>query len=162
MNDYVSLLRGINVGGRMVKMADLKDCYESIGFSEVKTVLQSGNVTFTTNIYDSMALEEKLEEAVTKRFNYNAKIFVISVENMRLILRNYPYDASDETYQHYIIFIRPEMAEQLYEQGSNLKSDMDEITLGNNVIYWKVNKGSTTQSPFSKLLGKNVSSYLRN
>jgi len=44
---YVALLAGINVGGRTIKMADLKALFESLGFTEVKTLLASGNVLFT-------------------------------------------------------------------------------------------------------------------
>ena len=154
MHDYISLLRGINVGGRIVKMADLKNCYEAAGFTNIKTFLQSGNVTFMTDINNPRTLENVLEEAVTKRFNYMAKIFVISADDLKLILSNYPYDTSDDNYQYYIIFMRLDIAEQLYRAGREVESNIDKLALGDNVIYWKVKKGSTVDSPFSKLLVK--------
>ena len=46
---YIALLRGINVGGNnIIKMADLKACFERMGFCDVATYIQSGNVAFNT------------------------------------------------------------------------------------------------------------------
>ncbi|NCP46313.1 MAG: DUF1697 domain-containing protein, partial [Flavobacteriales bacterium] len=50
MNQYLALLRGINVGGNnIIKMVDLKACFEKMGFTDVKTYIQSGNVIFTSD-----------------------------------------------------------------------------------------------------------------
>ena len=47
MNKYISILRGINVSGqKLIKMADLKELYESLNFKNVQTYIQSGNVIF--------------------------------------------------------------------------------------------------------------------
>ncbi|NIP26808.1 MAG: DUF1697 domain-containing protein, partial [Phycisphaerae bacterium] len=47
MRQYAALLRGINVGGKnIIKMADLRACFERMGFSDVRTYIQSGNVLF--------------------------------------------------------------------------------------------------------------------
>ncbi len=47
MTIYIALLRGINVGGhKIIKMADLKQAFESIGLKQVKTYIQSGNIVF--------------------------------------------------------------------------------------------------------------------
>jgi uncharacterized protein (DUF1697 family) len=154
MKRYVSLLRGINVGGRIVKMADLVNVYETAGMLDVKTLLQSGNVIFSSNLNDIVALRAKLEPAVTKKFNYNAKIFVLSREKLKQIFDNYPFATIDDNYQNYIIFMEFGLASRLYEAAKLLKLTEDKITLGNEVIYWQVAKGMTVNSPFSKLLIK--------
>ena len=154
MNTYISFLRGINVGGHSIKMTDLKNSYESIGLTDVKTILQTGNVMFKSHETNQVLLQTKLEDLVSKKFSFNAKIFVVRREDLRLILNNYPFISSDDACQHYVLFMAPGIARILYEEGSNLKSDIDEIALGNDVIYWKVRKGMTVKSPFSKLLVK--------
>lgn len=54
MTRYLALLRGINVGGKnIIKMADLKACFESLGFADVVTYIQSGNVLFVGHPLES-------------------------------------------------------------------------------------------------------------
>ena len=64
---YVSLLRGINVGGNnIIKMADLKECFNDMGFANVRTYIQSGNVLFTAS-ESTKALERKIEKNPLKK-----------------------------------------------------------------------------------------------
>ena len=57
MKRYISLLRGINVSGqKKIKMAELRALYESIGFADVQSYLQSGNVVFATEETDADAV----------------------------------------------------------------------------------------------------------
>lgn len=61
MTIYIALLRGINVGGhKIIKMADLKRLFESIGLKQVKTYIQSGNIVFESE-EDINALKVKIE-----------------------------------------------------------------------------------------------------
>jgi len=63
MNIYIALLRGINVAGqKIIKMADLAKCFESMKFKNVKTYIQSGNVIFETIISDTNKLSKKIEK----------------------------------------------------------------------------------------------------
>jgi len=154
MRKYISLLRGINVGGRNIKMADLIDCYSSIGLTNSKTFLQSGNVTFDIEEADIDLIKTNLELAVSKTFNFPARIFVLSVDKLKAIIERYPFENCDNSYQYYVIFINNILATKLYEQGVGLKSQIEDVALGDDVVYWKVQKGMTVKSPFSKLLVK--------
>jgi uncharacterized protein (DUF1697 family) len=63
MNSYIAFLRGINVGGHnKIKMNDLKDIFISLGLTDVKTYIQSGNVRFCSPESDSKVLQEKIEK----------------------------------------------------------------------------------------------------
>lgn len=65
MTRYAGLLRGINVGGnKKIAMADLRKLVEGLGHTEVKTLLQSGNVVFTSDSTDQAALAAQLEKAI--------------------------------------------------------------------------------------------------
>ncbi len=154
MQTYISFLRGINVGGRTIKMADLKTCYEQAGFSNVATLLQSGNVTFTSKKSTPKEVETILEAAVGERFNYPAKILVLKHSALQPLVDHYPFDSSDAAYQHYILFLRPGLAEELVSYASELDPKLEQVAKGNHVLYWKVIKGMTLKSPFAKMLTK--------
>ena len=67
MKRYIALLRGINVGGhKKLKMTDLKLLFEDLGFENVTTYIQSGNVVFSAK--DGENLEAKISKEIEKRF----------------------------------------------------------------------------------------------
>ena len=154
MYTYVALLRGVNVGGRIVKMTELKDCFEKSDYSDVSTILQSGNVIFKTDEVDIELMRRKLESAVISRFDYPAKIFTLNQGSLQLLISKYPFNDSDDKYQHYIIFLRPGLVEGLMSYGENLDPSIETIARGNDVVYWKVLKGMSVKSAFSQVLTK--------
>ena len=75
METYVALLRGINVGGKnIIKMVDLKSCFETMGFSDVITYIQSGNIIFKTPEENKYVLTQQIEKGLSEQFNYQSKI----------------------------------------------------------------------------------------
>ena len=65
MNTYISLLRGINVSGqKIIKMADLKTLFESLGFTNVKTYIQSGNIVFCSKESDHHEIKNLIERKI--------------------------------------------------------------------------------------------------
>jgi uncharacterized protein (DUF1697 family) len=152
MQRYVSLLRGINVGGRTIKMGDLKACYEDAGFTQVSTLLQSGNVTFASDCADSQEIQAQLELAVGKRFEFKVHIWVTRWDVLRHILTDYPFESSNENFQHYVVFTRPEITGPLSELSGANNKDLETIQEGKEVVYWSVLKGMTLATPFAKRL----------
>ena len=74
----IALLRGINVGGkRKILMQDLRELMESIGFTEIKTYIQSGNISFVspTDI-NNESIETKIALAIKEHFNYEVPVIV--------------------------------------------------------------------------------------
>ena len=91
-NKYLALLRGINVGGNnIIKMTDLKSCFEKLGFTDVLTYIQSGNVVFTSDIKDKTRLTKKIEHALTERFNYKALVVVITHRELKKVVDEAPH-----------------------------------------------------------------------
>jgi uncharacterized protein (DUF1697 family) len=149
---YVAFLRGVNVGGRIVKMAELKACFEQAGFKDVKTILQTGNVIFGSDKTDIPKLKEQIEGAITKTFNYRAKAQVVSLENLKKIIDANPFTGAPEQFHQYVIFIENDLETGLVaEAGKQLG---EAVKAGNGVVYWKVQKGQTLKTPFAKLLTK--------
>ncbi|MCI0637804.1 MAG: DUF1697 domain-containing protein [Gemmataceae bacterium] len=92
MSTYVALLRGINVGGhKMVAMSDLRDLCEALGFSEVKSLLQSGNLIFESDRRGGAALERLLEAETAKRLDVSVDYVVRSAAEWQTVLARNPF-----------------------------------------------------------------------
>ncbi|HKV00795.1 MAG TPA: DUF1697 domain-containing protein, partial [Ktedonobacteraceae bacterium] len=77
MTAFVSLFRGINVGGRhKIRMDELKDLHESLGLRDVLPYIQSGNVLFKSEDTDSARLRKQIEDGFEKRFGFHVEIIV--------------------------------------------------------------------------------------
>ena len=88
---YVALLRGINVGGnRKVDMKRLKVTFESCGFADVRTYINSGNVVFCSDSTDPRALVETLEAAIESEFGFPVKVLLRDAESIRAIVEALP------------------------------------------------------------------------
>jgi uncharacterized protein (DUF1697 family) len=156
MQKYVAFLRGINVGGRIVKMADLKECFESLGLTDVMTVLQSGNVVFAagkSGLNSEDEIQKALEIAVSKRFNYDAKIQVYSMDTVRKVVEGYPFE-SREGFHDYVIFLEGALVDEMMSFAETLKPEVEKIAAGKRVVYWMAPKGQTLKNEMSKLLVK--------
>jgi uncharacterized protein (DUF1697 family) len=89
---YVALLRAINLAGRnKVAMADLRELVTRLGFSEVRTFIQSGNVVFRSDKKDTARLERLLEAETEKRLGIKVDYFVRSGEEWRAIVAANPF-----------------------------------------------------------------------
>ncbi len=152
MTKYVTFLRGVNVGGRIVKMADVKTCFERAGFKNVSTLLQSGNVIFESDRTDIPKLKQQIEEVLTKTFNYPAKVQVISIEQLKQIVAANPFADAPAHHHQYVIFIENDLETALVAEAGKQLGEKVEAGLG--VVYWQVQKGQTLKSPFAKLLTK--------
>ncbi len=93
MTKYVSILRGINVGGnRKILMADLKSLFNKLGFSNVQTYIQSGNVIFDFAQKSSNAdMEQKIQRAIAETFCFDVPVIVRTAEEMSESIANNPF-----------------------------------------------------------------------
>ena len=88
---WAALLRGINLGKRQLKSAELKAVVESLGFTDVKTLLASGNVVFTAPGKHAAELERLLHEALVKHTGLKSEVFVRSPQEMEAIVVANPF-----------------------------------------------------------------------
>ena len=92
MNTYISMLRGINVGGaKSIKMADLKDLYESLGFQDVTTYIQSGNVIFHGKENNPPAIRTAIVKAIQKKFGFDVTVIVRRPKELETVIRKSPF-----------------------------------------------------------------------
>lgn len=94
MTQYIALLRGINLGGhKRVAMADLRALLSKMGFADVRTLLQSGNVLFRGPKKPSAALEQELEVALEKALKMTVDFHVRTADEWRKIIQANPFPA---------------------------------------------------------------------
>ena len=110
MKRYVALLRGINISGKnKVPMAELKKVFEELGFTEVKTYLNSGNVIFSSEKNNIGSLTGQIETMIKNQFGLDIPVFVTSKEDLKDILHHAPDWWGTENKEIYdnLIFIMP-------------------------------------------------------
>ena len=150
MNKKIAFLRGINVGNIRIKMLDLKLAFETLSFQQVKTYLQTGNVVFES---DKTVDEIKpiLEKSLSETFHYEAFVQLYNFDILSKIIDNYPFE-KQESHHAYVVFVDNEV---IFDELKGIVENSDEpISSGNQVIYWKVVKGESLETPFSKILAK--------
>jgi uncharacterized protein (DUF1697 family) len=97
MTTYIALLRGINVGGKnIIKMVDLKRVFESIGFCEVKTYIQSGNVLFKSNGVEEL-LRKRIQQEIEAVFGFSVPVILRTFEELKSIISNCPFSKEEIT-----------------------------------------------------------------
>jgi uncharacterized protein (DUF1697 family) len=94
MEVWLAFLRGINLGKRQVKMAELRACLEEAGFAEVKTVVASGNVRFRSE-GTAEAIKARLEALIEARFGFAIGVVLRSEAEMAAMLAGHPFDRLD-------------------------------------------------------------------
>src|SRR5215472_9506707 len=95
---YVALLRGINVGGNnIIKMEQLKACFEEGGFQQVMTYIQSGNVLFESDEENGAKLTNAIEDTLSRTFNYSARVVIRSYAQMQRVVSEVPDDWKHRT-----------------------------------------------------------------
>lgn len=92
MEKYISILRGINVGGqRKVPMSQLKSLYEDLGFKKVLTYIQSGNVIFRSDKNSGHSLEQIIEKKISETLNLDVPVIIRQLPEIGNILTNNPF-----------------------------------------------------------------------
>ena len=92
MIEYVAFLRGINVGGKkLIKMEALRRVIESLGFKNVRTFIQSGNVIFESRETNREALTKKVEKELLKSFGHDVTVVLQTVVELEAILKLNPF-----------------------------------------------------------------------
>jgi uncharacterized protein (DUF1697 family) len=158
MTAWVALLRGVNVGGITIRNADLVALFQdTLGFDDVRTFLASGNVRFETDAAAGRrdALKASIEQALRERFLYDAWIVLVTVAEMARAIERFPFDATDATRQPWVIFcVDTATRDELSAAAAPLDPSVDPVAAGPGVVYWNPPKGSTTDTPFAKILSK--------
>ncbi|OVE56560.1 MULTISPECIES: DUF1697 domain-containing protein [Chryseobacterium] len=150
---YCAFLRGVNVKGTNMKMAEVCQVFNNAGMNDVISILASGNIVFSS---DKKADELKtiLEKAMSEHFSYEAYLFIKSQEETEQFWNGNPFEKNDDL--HIYAFVTNDGVENSlikeFESASKTENEIAKIV--NNIFYWQVPKGNTLDSAFGKILGK--------
>jgi uncharacterized protein (DUF1697 family) len=121
---YVALLRGINVTGKnMIKMEMLRDTFTALGFKNVKSYINSGNLVFETAKTDDGKLAKKVHDAIQKDFGFNISVMVRSMAEIEEIVAWDPFKGQFENHKDvHVFFLNDKLTDEqealLLEQGN--------------------------------------------
>ncbi len=136
---YLHLLRGINVGGkRKVKMEDLRSIYIDLGFKEVKSYIQSGNIVFKSDVDLIIEKTEKtISKSLVSKFGFEISAILISAERFIHIFDSNPFINHDPKVLFVTIFNKLPVDFNL----ETLKQENEDYALTENCIYLKTPNG---------------------
>ncbi|MFE4078141.1 DUF1697 domain-containing protein [Paenarthrobacter sp. YIM B13468] len=153
MTIYAVFLRGINVSGINIKMADLKSALKGYPFSDVKTLLASGNVVLKSDL-SIKDVKAQFEKCLRESFGYDAWVVVLTSSRVAELVDACPYPADDKATHSYITLTSDKaMLDELFEAGEAL-GGVEQVRLGPEASAWLSPAGGTLDSPFSKLSAK--------
>nr|WP_315032130.1 DUF1697 domain-containing protein [uncultured Chryseobacterium sp.] len=150
---YCAFLRGVNVKGTNMKMADVCQVFKEAGMKEVGSILASGNIVFSS---DKTADDLKiiLEKAMSDYFSYEAFLFIKSQDETEIFWKSIPFEKNEDF--HIYAFVGLPGVEKVlmgeFEKAD--QADNEKVEIVDDIFYWQVPKGSTLDSTFGKILGK--------
>lgn len=128
MQEYVALLRGVNVGGgNKVPMADLRALATGLGLRDVQSLIASGNLVFRATL-DPDALAALLQSAMAAHMGVEVPVLVLDARTMRAALADCPFDPAKGAHVHvFFLFSDPVVDWQAYAE---LKAADEELVVG--------------------------------
>ena len=151
MTKYAAFLRGINVGGNnKIKMETLRQICVALGFENVKTYINSGNVIFETDVPDDKSLAIQIETALEIELSLKIKVMVRAMSEIEEIIANNPFEGqfSDNKDLH-VIFLAEELTEEKRNLLLSKNNELEKFAVRNREIFCLL-RGSVVDS----LLGK--------
>ncbi|MGD8868416.1 MAG: DUF1697 domain-containing protein [Gemmatimonadales bacterium] len=151
---YLALLRGINVGGKnILKMAELRACFEDMGFDDVATYIQSGNVLFTASGRSRRRLVGEIEKALSRRFDYTSRLVVVSQNELDNVVKDSPKGFGEKPgeYRYDVIFLKEPLTAREAMKSVRTREGVDEAHVGKGVLYFSRLTAKATQSHLPKL-----------
>ena len=142
MNQCVALIRGINVGRvRRVAMADLRTLMEALGYREVRTLLNSGNVVFQTPRRSVEKQARAIEAAIARRFGFSASVVVVTAADLAAIINVNPLHAvAKDPAKHFVGFVSNQTALVKLKPLLDKSWKPDAIAIGAKAAYlWCAN-----------------------
>ena len=155
---FVALLRGVNVGGNnMISMSSLKGSFEGIGFKQVTTYINSGNIIFKTKEADARKLEKKIEQMLSKEYQLNSKVVVRSLAEMTKLVESLPPEwTGDSGWRYNVIFLRHTIDSEKTLADLPINIDVEQISYRPGTVLWSAQVSELNQTMMVKLSSRKI------
>lgn len=157
---YVALLRAINVGGHVVKMDALRKMFEALGFTDVETIIASGNVVFASTSKSPATLERSIEGHLHKKLGYPVATFLRTPSELADIVRYKPFKASEldaPGHSLYVGFLTASPTVSAQKSLVAFANDADDFHVDGREVYWlcrkKFNESKFSGAKLERTLG---------
>lgn len=149
MNRYIALLRAINVGGyRKIKMAELRQMFHAMGFQNVSTYIQSGNIVFDAADESPSEISERITLQIEDTFGHEVPTLIRSHREMKDAFDCFPFQEGDG-WKGYISFLMHEPDEEKAREVVNNPSEIEKFELAGRELHVLVNKKADQKPLFS-------------
>jgi len=159
MPTYISMLRGINVGGhKRVKMDLLRASFEALEFEQVKTYIQSGNVVFKTGRLSPGGLSKRIEERILKDFGFPASVISRTADELSRTIANNPFlkERGMDPEKLHVMFLSQAPTPAALKKLTDLTAAPDQLRHSDREIYFYLPNGVSQsvlmKSPVDRIL----------
>jgi uncharacterized protein (DUF1697 family) len=150
---YLALLRGINVGGKnLVRMAELRAAFEEMGFAEVATYIQSGNVLFRAPRQRREELAARIESELSRRFGAELRVVLMTHAQLRAVVEDAPREFGAESHKCDVIFLRKPLTASRAIGLIETRESVDSAWAGRGVLYFSRLASKASSSRLSKIV----------
>ena len=158
LNVFVALLRGVNVGGNnIISMRELKESFEGVGFEQVATYINSGNVIFSTKETDPRKLEKKIEQMLSKEFQLDSKVVIRSLAEMEQLVAGLPKSwTNDPDWRYNVIFLRHTIDSEKILEELTTKGDHEQICYRPGTVLWSAQASEINRTNMQKLSSRKI------
>jgi uncharacterized protein (DUF1697 family) len=135
MTTFVSMLRGVNVGGRRrLKMSGLAETFTSLGFENVRTYVQSGNVVFSTNLADESSLAKRVEKELKSRLGLDVVVIIRTSNELAGIVGRNPFAGKEQSKLH-VTFLYTKPARVPIEKMEGVRGEDEEFAVSGREVF---------------------------
>jgi len=136
-------------------MGELKQAFESLGFTNVSTYINSGNVIFDSRETNEVKLVRMCEDSIKKTFGFLVKVAIISQSELHDALCHSPiWWGSSETVKHNaIVAIAPARAVDIMREVGEAKPEYEKVAVRGKVIFWSAPLKTFGRTRYSKIVG---------
>ena len=140
MPQYAAFLRGINVSGNhRIPMPELRKLFAGLGYTDVSTVLNSGNIRFSTGETDQKEIRSKIEKEIRRMFGEDIPVYTAEMTHLKQILDHAPvwWGTEDKGIYNNIVFIlTDETPQEICTRIGDPSVGWEQVMVYDDVIFW--------------------------
>lgn len=150
---YLALLRGINVGGKnLIRMAVLRTVFEEMGFADVATYIQTGNVLVRAPRQKREELAARIEAELSRRLGTELKVVLLTEAQMRGVIDGAPPGFGSDSHRCDVIFLRKPLTVQRAFGLLEIREGIDSAWAGSGVLYFSRLASKASGSRLSRIV----------
>jgi uncharacterized protein (DUF1697 family) len=155
---FVALLRGVNVGGNnMISMGALRKSFEGMGFGQVGTYINSGNILFKSKENDARKLETKIEKMLLKEYQLDSRVVVRTLPEMVKLVKSLPESwSTDSDWRYNVMFLRHTIDSEEILAELPVKSDIERLEYRPGALLWSAKANNLSETSMAKLGSRKI------